>query len=357
MTRPRGGTPARAVRLGIVGCGRATSTLHLPALAAVPAIDVAALADTDAQALSRAAALRPSARTAAGYRSLVDDPALDAIAICVPTAAHAEIALAAIDAGKHVFVEKPLALSLDDARRIVAAASATGVRAMVGFNTRWHAQARRAREAIAGGAIGALDAIASRLTSFHTGVPDWQCGRATGGGVLFELAVHHVDLWRFLTGAEVEEVVACTRSGEREDESAVLVARLSGGALATALFAERTSRSNEVEVFGRAASISLSLYRFDGYSTSDAASVAGDGRARLRAAGAFVRALPGALRDARAGGAWRMTYADEWRHFAAAIREGAPVASTLADGVRALAVVLAAVESASSGRSVRVSPR
>jgi predicted dehydrogenase len=52
-----------------------------------------------------------------------------------------------------------------------------------------------------------------------------------------------------------------------------------------------------------------------------------------------------------------MTYADEWRHFAAAVREGAPVASTLADGVRALAVVLAAVESASSGRSVRVSPR
>ena len=77
--------------------------------------------------------------------------------------------------------------------------------------------------------------------------------RATGGGVLLELAIHHVDLWRYLTGAEVDEVAAFARSGEREDETATLVARMSDGALATAVFAERTSRSNDVDVWGRSA--------------------------------------------------------------------------------------------------------
>ncbi|MEO8485099.1 MAG: Gfo/Idh/MocA family oxidoreductase [Betaproteobacteria bacterium] len=353
-TRVRGDARPRVVRLGIVGCGRATSTLHLPALASVRSIEVAALCDDHGATLARATTQARAARTSRHYRALLEDASLDAIAVCVPTPYHAEIALAAIDAGKHVFVEKPLALSLSDADRVAARAASAGVCAMVGFNTRWHAQARRAREAIRAGAIGPLDAIASRLTSFQESVPDWQRARATGGGALLELAIHHVDLWRYLTGAEVEEVTAYARSGEREDESAVLVAKLSGGALATAFFAERTSRSNDVEVFGRAASISLSLYRFDGYATADAGTLAGDGRARVRGAVGFVRALPKALRDAREGGAWLRSYADAWRHFAAAIRDDVSVSPTLEDGRSALAVVLAAIESASSGRSVRV---
>ena len=345
---------APAVRLGIVGCGRATTTLHLPALASVPEIRVAALADTNAEALARAARQGHPERSASHFRALVDDPSLDAIAICVPTGAHAEIALAALEAGKHVFVEKPLALTLHEADSVIEHAAAAGVCVQVGFNTRWHPQARRARDAIRAGRIGTIDAIASRLTSFHATVPGWQSRRATGGGVLLELAIHHVDLWRFLTGAEIDEVTAYTRSDEREDQTATLIARLSDGALATAVFAERTSRSNDVEVFGRAASIALSLYRFDGYATAGAESVAGDGRARMHAALGAARALPQVLRDARRGGSWRRTYADEWRDFAAAIREGASIASTLDDGRRALAVVLAAVESAASGRSVRV---
>ncbi|CAG0989652.1 myo-inositol 2-dehydrogenase / D-chiro-inositol 1-dehydrogenase [Burkholderiales bacterium] len=350
----RGRGSPRALRLGIVGCGRVTSSLHVPALAPLRDIRVAALADTNAGALARVAGQVRPERTASHYRELVDDPTLDAIAVCVPARSHAEIALAAIEAGKHVFVEKPLALTLADCDALAARAAKAGVCAMVGFNTRWHAQARRARDAIRRGELGAIDAIASRLTSCHDAVPDWQKARATGGGVMLELAIHHVDLWRCLTGAEIDEVSAFARSGEREDETATLVARLSDGSLATAVFAERTSRANEVDVWGRSGSIALSLYRFDGYATADAASVAGDGRARLRSAMRFARALPRAVLDARRGGAWPLTYRDTWRHFAAAIRGRVPVESTLDDGRRALAVVLAAIESAATGRSVKV---
>lgn len=344
----------RVVRIGIVGCGRATATLHAPSLAILDGVRIAALADTDAVALRRVAERVGPDRTAADYRELVDDPTLDAIAVCVPAQAHAEVALAAIGAGKHVFVEKPLALSLPDCDRMVDAAARAGVCAMVGFNTRRHAQAQRARDAIRRGELGAVDVVQSRLTSFHATVPAWCERRATGGGVLMELAIHHVDLWRWLTGAEVDEVFAYARAGEREDESAVLVARMGSGALATAAFAERTSRTDDVVVFGRAGSVALSLYRFDGYETASPDAVAGDGRARVRAALRFARELPRAVRDARDGGAWNKTYRDQWRHFADSIRNGTPPEPTLDDGRRALAVVLAAIESATTGRSVRV---
>lgn len=344
----------RIVRVGIVGCGRATATLHAPAIETLEGVRIAALADTDPGALRRVADRVGPERTASDYRELVDDPTLDAIAVCVPARAHAEVALAAIGAGKHVFVEKPLALSLPDCDRMVDGAARAGVCAMVGFNSRRHAQAQRARDAIRRGELGAIDFVQSRLTSFHATVPAWHERRATGGGVLMELAIHHVDLWRWLTGDEVDEVFAYARTGEREDESAVLVARLGSGALATAAFAERTSRTDDVAVFGNRGSVALSLYRFDGYETASPDAVAGDGRARVRAALRFATELPRAVRDAREGGAWRKTYRDQWRHFVDSIRAGTSAEPTLDDGRRALAVVLAAAESATTGRSVRV---
>jgi len=344
----------RVVHIGIVGCGRATATLHAPSLATLEGVRIAALADTDADALRRVAGRVGPDRIAADYRDLVDDPMLDAIAVCVPAHAHAEVALAAIAAGKHVFVEKPLALSLPDCDRMVDAAERAGVHAMVGFNTRRHAQAQRARDAIRRGELGAIDVLQSRLTSFHAAVPAWHEKRGTGGGVLMELAIHHVDLWRWLTGDEIDEVFAYARAGERDDESAVLAARMGSGTLATAAFAERTSRTDDVAVFGRAGSLAMSLYRFDGYETSSPDAVAGDGRARVRAALRFARELPRAVRDARQGGAWRRTYRDQWQHFVDSIRGGTPPEPTLDDGRRALAVVLAAIESATAGRSVRV---
>ncbi|MBK6393892.1 MAG: Gfo/Idh/MocA family oxidoreductase [Betaproteobacteria bacterium] len=310
---------------------------------------IAALADTDAGALRRVADRVGPDRTAADYRELVDDPTLDAIAVCVPAQAHAEVALAAIGAGKHVFVEKPLALSLPDCDRMVDAAARAGVCAMVGFNSRRHAQAQRARDAIRRGELGAIDVVQSRLTSFHATVPAWHERRATGGGVLMELAIHHVDLWRWLTGDEVDEVFAYARTGEREDESAVIVARMGRGALATAAFAERTSRTDDVAVFGNGGSVALSLYRFDGYETASPDAVAGDGRARVRAALRFAPSA--AVRDAQAAPG------EDLPRPVAAFRRRDPRRDapepTLDDGRRALAVVLAAAESATTGQRAR----
>ncbi|MGH7824568.1 MAG: Gfo/Idh/MocA family protein [Candidatus Binatia bacterium] len=88
---------------------------------------------------------------------------------------------------------------------------------MLGFNLRWHRLVRRARETIRRGTLGMIQMIRTVLTSYHENVPEWRRYRTQGGGVLFEQAVHHFDLWRYLLQSEVEEVFATSRSGKWDD--------------------------------------------------------------------------------------------------------------------------------------------
>jgi len=342
-----------AVRIGFVGCGRATSGLHLPALRKLPTVEVAALADTDPAALEKAGSLAPAAKRFADYRQLLELPDLDAVAVCVPVASHAEIALAALAAGRHLFIEKPLALTLEDCDRMIAAAAAAGRTAMVGFNMRHHRLIHEARALLADGALGPLELIRSVLTSDMI-IPEWRKARATGGGVLFELALHHYDLWRFLTGSEVREITAYA-SGERwEDESATVTARLSNGALATGAFSQRTSQNNAITLCGRGGSLAVSLYRFDGLERASLTDVPGDVRGRLAALRRLLTQLPRGIAGLRRGGEWADCYRAEWSAFVAAVRDGAPPNATLADGREALVIALAALESVATGCSIRL---
>ena len=108
-------TAVGAVRIGLVGCGFAAEHRHLPTLMHLPDLSVAAVCDVDETARSRVGERFGIARRHASAHELAADPSVEAVAVCVPTGAHVEVALAAIEAGKHVFVEKPIALSLDDA--------------------------------------------------------------------------------------------------------------------------------------------------------------------------------------------------------------------------------------------------
>jgi predicted dehydrogenase len=172
--------------------------------------------------------------------------------------------------------------------------------------------------------------------------------------VLLDLAIHHFDLWHYLVQAEVEEVTAYTRSGLREDESATVIARMSNGVLATVACAEWTNQNNHIEICGRAGSLALSFYRFDGLEYASATDIPGNIRSRVDAAKRLVQELPQAILRLRHGGEWLLSYREEWRHFLASIRQSSPAGCSLEDGRRALAVALAAMESASTGRSVKV---
>jgi predicted dehydrogenase len=197
----------KLVKLGLVGCGNVAEYRHLPALQSIKNAEVVAVADINVDHLKRVADKFHVEKRYADYRVLVSDPEVEAVAICTTTQFHVEIALAALDAEKHVLLEKPLALSLDEADRLIERAAQSRCKVMVGFNLRWHRLVRQAREMIQLGKLGTIELVLSAFASearYRQNVSEWKKRRELGGGVLVENAVHYFDLWRFLLQVEVE---------------------------------------------------------------------------------------------------------------------------------------------------------
>jgi myo-inositol 2-dehydrogenase/D-chiro-inositol 1-dehydrogenase len=342
------------IGIGVVGCGHVTTARHLPALAVVPDAKLVAFADSDRSRLAELSELYGDAALYPDVHDLLADRRVDVIAACVPAASHAEVVLAALDAGVPVLVEEPLALALDDAETMASRAEDTGTPALVGFNLRWHRHVRRAADALRDGELGELELVRSITTSpkrFDLDASGWAGDREHGGGTLIEAAVHHYDLWRYLTGAEVEEVSVISRSRVTDDDAATISARLSSGALVSAVFCEGTSSVSGITLFGSDGSVDVSFLRFDGLTRQHATTGPG-----TRAAGALraVRELRPGLRARRSGGELLASYRAEWEHFLDAVRTDAPAGCTLEDGVEALRIALAAAESAETGRPVAV---
>jgi predicted dehydrogenase len=345
----------RKLKIGVIGCGRAAETRHLPALAILPGAVVAGLADANPEPLHRLADRFNVKHRYEDYQKLLDDPAVDAIAVCVPASLHAEVAIAAMNAGKHVLIEKPMAATLADTERIMArAAESPALKVMVGLNMRWHRLIRKGRDIIRTGGLGAIRSVRSILSSYHASVPDWGMRRCSGGGVLFELGVHHFDLWRYLLGSEIEEIYAESRSESWEDEYAAVIARMADGTPVSSVLSQRGSEINEIEIYGGDGRLKISLYEFDGLEYTPMGCYPGDPRARARKAFQAVRDLPRGMRTMTRGGDFFQSYIAEWRHFLDAIARDTPVAEgSLIDGRRSLEAVLAANASTTLRKPVR----
>lgn len=343
------------VRVGFVGCGRVTETRHLSALRGVRGVEASALADVDAARLSKVGDSYGVARRYEDWQRLVRDEQVDAVAVCVPPALHAQVALAALDAGKHVFIEKPLALTLEECDRLDAAtARAEGLNVTVGFNMRHHRLVREARDTLARGELGRVKLV---RTIFASGTrarpeyPEWRRRRESGGGAIFELGTHHFDLVRFMTGQEAREVYA---SCDETDETCVVTLKTDGGVHVVTALSEGTSEGHELEFYGERGWLRVSCYRADGIERLDAGQYAGSVRTRLNNIARTLRALPRVTAQARRGGDYVDSYAEEWRRFADAVRGRARVSATLEDGRRALEMALAAAESSRTGRASKI---
>ena len=196
------------VALGLIGCGSIARNVHLKVLRRLPGVRVAALADPDAQRLNAAQRLVPGAAGCADYRQLLDLPHVQAVVIAAPNAHHAEMTVAALDRRKHVYLEKPIATSLAGARQILAAAQQAGTVGMMGFNYRFNPLYQETRRLIRSGRLGELVSVRSVFATASHPLPDWKQSRHSGGGVLLDLASHHVDLVRHFLGGEVRAVFA-----------------------------------------------------------------------------------------------------------------------------------------------------
>jgi myo-inositol 2-dehydrogenase/D-chiro-inositol 1-dehydrogenase len=341
------------IRIGILGCGRIARVQHLVILSGSRDVEVAALADPDESALRAASAIAGRATGFRDWRGVLVDPSIEAVLLCLPTGLHAEAARAAFEAGKHVYLEKPVATRAEDAAAVAGAWRNSGKTGMMGFSHRFHPAVVRAREAIRRGAIGPVVGARMASTSPPRELPSWKRRRADGGGAALDLLSHHADLARFLFDDEVTRVTSSIRSLRSEDDDASSTLTMAGGTRVESRVSFTGARENRFEVVG--ASGVLTVDRVAGRCRVAPTGQPGNGRARfLREA----RRLVGLAGDWKAALAPRRdpSYRLALTAFVHAVRDGSPVQPDIADGERSLAVVLAAEDSAREGRPVAIAP-
>ena len=351
------GTEKPPLRLAIIGCGLAVEQCHLPALRKIAGLALVALVDSDLARLNRIADRAGVRRRHTDYRTMLNDAGVDLVAVCAPPQLHAEIGLAVFDAGMHLFMEKPLALSLHDADRLVERTAGAGGKALIGFNLRWHRLIRRARSIIDGGGLGPLATIHTTFTSasaFPREVSAWRQRHDWGGGVLFDLGIHHFDLWRFLAGSEVEELFVHRRTDGPGHDRATVCAMMANGVLVTSSFSHGVSDTNELDICGAKASLRLSCYRSDSLRVYENDAPSGAVRHWPGDAVQALRNVPQSFARLFDGGDIIASYRAQWQHFVDAIRNGAPIKASFEEGRSALQIALAAVQSASNGQPVRL---
>ena len=187
------------LRIGVIGTGFAGST-HARAAIGLPDVRLVAIAaETVAEAEPLAAEL--GARIAPDALSLCASDDVDLVVVASPTYRHAEHVIAAAQAGKHVFCEKPIARTLDDARTMVRACGEAGVQLAIGHVVRFFPEYRRAKELLDSGALGrAALATLTRGTVSVGAARAWYLDPAKSGGVVLDLMLHDLDVIRWWFG-------------------------------------------------------------------------------------------------------------------------------------------------------------
>jgi myo-inositol 2-dehydrogenase/D-chiro-inositol 1-dehydrogenase len=326
------------LHVGLVGVGR-IGAFHGQTLRALEGVSSLTVADAD-PARAREVAADLGADAAETPEALVD-AGVDALVIATATAGHAPLLRLAASAGLPAFCEKPVALdlaTLDDALDEVARA---GILVQIGFQRRFDAGYRAARDAVATGSVGNLLAVRAAT---HDSVPPTEAYIASSGGIFRDLQIHDFDAVRFVTGQEIVEVYADGAVRETpwfeqhgDVDVAVVVVRLSGGALGILSGSRHDPVGYDVrlEVFGSADSIVVGV----------------DAQTPLRSV------EPGTDRPAQAGYAnfverFEPAYRAELAAFVDTVRQGGESACTLDDARAALLVALAADRSRAERRPV-----
>ena len=356
---------------------------HFPDVGLVP--ELVAVADEVPGRAEQAAAQFGFAAATPDWRELLTDPRVELVSVTAPNWLHREIGVAVAEAGRHLWIEKPVGLTAADARAVADAAAAAGVQGAVGFNYRHAPAVTLARRLVGEGAIGRVTHARFAFLSDYAAAPEgaltWRYERARGGnGVLGDLASHAVDLVRFVLHGEVDSVLADTAvfvaerrrptgatAGhsvaadgvpgpvENDDHVSALL-RLSTGAR-VAVEASRVAVGEQnaygFEVHGTAGRLAWDFRRMGELQLSHGPAAQDQPVTTLLVgpdAGEYAAFQPGA--------GIAMGYDDlkvvELRDLLASVVAGRPTGAVLADAVRAAVVLDAIAASAASGARVDV---
>ena len=344
----------RKLRWGVIGAGGIADRRTLPGMMLAKNAELIAVMEVRAEDAERLRAKYGAKRAYTSDEALLDDPEIDAVYIASPVFLHARQAALAARRGRHVLLEKPLAMTADEAQRVVDECAAHGVRIAAGFMMRFGAHVQAMKREIEAGSIGQLVSCDAMFTCWYPDIPGaWRQRRETaGGGALMDMGVHCIDLIHYVTGSRVAEVSAmqATQSFSYEvEDSSTLLLRLENGAICTVqsnFNIPDEAAKWRLEFFGTRGRLSGDnvIGQVDGGSV-DALFVSGDAGYDARQDGRTQRPAP--LRAA-----FGNLYAREIENFGEAVLDGAPLVAPGQCAVEAQRVVEAAYRADREKRTI-----
>ena len=222
-----------ALTIGLIGAGDVARAAHMPSFAANPKAEVTAVADPDVQSAQSLAEKHGIGKVVEDYREILSDPSVVAVDICTPHHLHCQITMDALIAGKHVICEKPIAMTLDEADRMIGAAHEMGLWLLITLNERFLPIHRKVKELLSDGRLGKPFLVnvyimgdeLLRMNDAHSWKGTWD---QAGGGAFFDTGTHVVDLMHYWFGepkavtATLKRLMA-TPENKADDNAAVIL--------------------------------------------------------------------------------------------------------------------------------------
>ncbi|MEI4527725.1 Gfo/Idh/MocA family oxidoreductase [Priestia megaterium] len=250
------------VKIGVIGCGSIAQHRHLPEYKMNEQVELVAVCDINTER-ANSVAQQYGVKAYTNYEELLASGTVEAVSVCTPNYLHAPISVAALNSGVHVLCEKPMATSEEEAKAMIEAAKTNGKKLMIGHNQRFVASHQKARELIEKGEIGK---IYSFRTAFGHGGPEgWSVDGKDSWffkkdeafiGAMGDLGVHKTDMLRYILNEEIVEVGAFVESNAKDfanvDDNAVCVLKTESGIIGTlaASWAYNGKEDNSTIVYG-----------------------------------------------------------------------------------------------------------
>jgi predicted dehydrogenase len=337
----RGNLNMSQLKVGVIGCGSIAKHRHLPEYANNKEVEIVAVCDIVEDRVNEIAA-QYNAKAYTNYEELLANHEIDAVSVCTPNYLHAPISIAALNAGKHVLCEKPMATSRVEAVNMIEAAKENNKKLMIAHNQRFVPSHQKARQLIENGEVGK---IYSFRTAFGHGGPEgWSADGENSWffkkeeafiGAMGDLGVHKTDLLRFILGEEFVEVGAFIETSAKAnadvDDTAVCVLKTENGIIGTlaASWSYVSKEDNSTVIYGEKASLRLEDDPVNSLVIQ-------------YKSGEIVKYELGGIQTNEAGGQTNTQVIDQ---FISAIVENVEPAISGEEGLKSLEVILSALES------------
>ena len=351
----------KLIKVGFIGCGEIANAKHLPALAKVERCEVVAFCDIIRERAEETAKRfgTADAKVYTDYKQLLKDESIDVVHVCTPNRSHSFITVDALEAGKHVMCEKPMAINSAEAKKMLDAAERTGKLLTIGYQNRFRTDSTDLKQEAEDGVFG--DIYYAKATYLRrSGCPGGWFGdkSRSGGGPLIDLGVHVIDLVRYLAGSpkavSAYGVTFNNLGPDRASGKKEWQVEGNGDPYTVEDFTTALIRFDNGFTVSVEASFNLNIKKDVGnielFGTNAGCTINPDLELFTQIAGKFVNVKPCDSIALEFNGLFER----EIKGFVDAVNGDAPCIATAEDGVELMRIIDAIYESAETGRSVEI---